>query len=320
MYLEELHEHVFSERIRIIARQEVSWAINAFRKFFEDRCPSLAASIAFYSAFSLAPTVVIIIAIAGWFFGAETARSTLYYEIYRILGNKAAVGITTIVEHAYYNGNAGSVAAVISFCLVTIGASSTFSSVSAALNIIWPMTEQHASPVLALVRVRLISFCLVLGVAFLLIFSLILDIAITFFDRWLWGSSPYVIIGNILQLGIGFFVLAVACAALLKFLPTATVKWYDAIVGGTIAAALFSIGKKLFALYLAHVGMVNAFGTAGSLAALLMWLYFSAAVLLLGGEFAAARARLHDLRSAQNLSIYESVDEQNIGKPKHSTH
>jgi membrane protein len=151
------------------------------------------------------------------------------------------------------------------------------------------------------VRVRLISFGLVLGVAFLLIVSLVLDTAIQALGTWLWGDSPFVIIGDVVQLAIGLVILSVAFGALLKFLPDARVHWRDALVGGLVAAILFSVGKKLFALYLAHAGTANSFGAAGSLAVLLMWLYFSAAVLLLGAEFSAARARLHDPRGAWGL-------------------
>jgi membrane protein len=141
----------------------------------------------------------------------------------------------------------------------------------------------------------------VLGVAFLLIVSLVLDTVITFVGNWLWGDSPYVVISNLLQLGVGLVVLAFAFAGLLKFLPDASVRWRDALVGGIVAAVLFSAGKKLFALYLARAGMASSFGAAGSLAVLLMWLYFSAAVLLLGAEFAAARARARDPRGGGGI-------------------
>lgn len=287
------------DRIQSAARKEASWAIGAFKKFSDDRCTSLAASIAFYSAFSLAPTLVMVIAVAGWFFGTDTARSELFDQVRMVLGNDASAAITTIVENAHRSKNAGNVAAIISFSMLAIGASATFSSLNTALNIVWPPPPgARPSTVLALVRVRLISFSLVLGVAFLLIVSLVLDTVITFVGEMLWAASPYVVIGDLLQLGVGLLVLAVAFAALLKFLPDAPVRWRDAIVGGAVAAVLFTAGKKLFALYLAHAGMASAFGAAGSLAVLLMWLYFSAAVLLLGAEFAAARGRLHDPRGA----------------------
>jgi membrane protein len=287
-----------SERLQAAARKEASWVVGAFRQFFDDRCPALAASIAFYSAFSLAPTLVMVIAVAGWFFGDAAARGELFREVHNVLGDDAAAGITTIVQNAHRAGKAGGIATIISLSLLAIGASATFSSLHAALNIVWPPDGTRASSVFALVRVRLISFSLVLGVAFLLIVSLVLDAAITFVGQWLWGDSPYVIIGNLLQLAVGLIVLAAAFAALLRFLPDARVLWRDAMVGGAVAAVLFSAGKKLFALYLAHAGMATAFGAAGSLAVLLMWLYFSAAVLLLGAEFSAARGRLHDPRGA----------------------
>ena len=144
------------------------------------------------------------------------------------------------------------------------------------------------------VRVRLISFA-VLGVAFLLIVSLVLDTAITFVGTWLLGNSPYVIVTNLVQFFVGIAVLAGAFASLMKFLPDARVAWRDAAIGGIVSAILFSGGKKLFALYLARAGTASAFGAAGSFAVLLMWLYFSAIVLLLGAEFAAARGNAHRL-------------------------
>ncbi|NKJ49153.1 hypothetical protein CIC12_20925 [Burkholderia sp. SG-MS1] len=290
-----------SENLQHVARKQANWAIGAFKQFADDRCAAMAASIAFYAAFSLAPTLVMVIAVAGWFFGAAAARGELYHHINGLLGDQAAAGVQTIVENAHHSGNAGGIAAIISFSALAIGASATFSSLNTALNQVWPYTGPRTSSVIALVRVRLISFGLVLGVAFLLIVSLVLDTVITFVGNWLWGNSPYVVIGNLLQLGVGLLVLAFAFAALLKFLPDATVRWRDAFVGGIVAAVLFSAGKKLFALYLAHAGMATSFGAAGSLAVLLMWLYFSAVVLLLGAEFSAARGRLHDPRGGWGM-------------------
>ncbi|ASW01514.1 YihY/virulence factor BrkB family protein [Paraburkholderia aromaticivorans] len=290
-----------AENLQLAARKQANWAIGAFKQFAEDRCAAMAASIAFYAAFSLAPTLVMVIAVAGWFFGAEAARGELFDHIHGLLGDQAAAGVQTIVENAHHSGSAGGVAAIISFSMLAIGASATFSSLNSALNVVWPYSGPRSSSVIALVRVRLISFGLVLGVAFLLIVSLVLDTIITFIGKWLWGTSPYVVIGDLLQLGVGVLVLAFAFAGLLKFLPDARVRWRDALVGGIVAALLFSAGKKLFALYIAHAGMASSFGAAGSLAVLLMWLYFSAAVLLLGAEFSAARGRMHDPRGGWGM-------------------
>jgi len=289
------------QKLHASIRREASWGLRAFKQFGADRCAAMAASIAFYSAFSLAPMLVMVIAVAGWFFGDDAARGQIFSHVHGLLGNDAAAGVQTIVQNAHRSGSAGGIAAIISFALLAVGASATFSSLNTALSIIWPATSSRTSSVVALVKVRLISFGLVLGVAFLLIVSLVLDTAITFIGQWLWGDTPYIVIGNLLQFAVGLLVLAIAFAALLKFLPDAAIVWRDAFTGGIVAAVLFSVGKKLFALYLAHAGMANSFGAAGSLAVLLMWLYFSAAVLLLGAEFASARGHLHDPRGAWGL-------------------
>ena len=288
---------VSTQKIEAAVKKDASWVLGALKQFSENRCAAMAASIAFYSAFSLAPTLVMVIAVTDWVFGPEAARRQLFHQVNGLLGDQAAAGVQSIVENAHRSGGTG-IAAIISFVLLAVGASATFSSLNTALNIVWPMSGEQRSSVIAMVRVRLVSFGLVLGVAFLLIVSLVLDTAIQAVGMWLWANSPFVIIGDVVQLAVGLAILTVAFGALLKFLPDAPVEWRDALVGGLVAALLFSAGKKLFALYLTHAGTASAFGAAGSLAVLLMWLYFSAAVLLLGAEFSAARARLHDPRGA----------------------
>lgn len=291
---------ISTQKIEAKVRKDASWALGALKQFSEDRCAAMAASIAFYSAFSLAPTLVMVIAVAGWVFGPEAARGQLFHQVNGLIGDQAAAGVQSIVENAHRSAGTG-IAAIISFVLLAIGASATFSSLNTALNLVWPMTGDQRSGVIAMVRVRLVSFGLVLGVAFLLIVSLVLDTAIQAVGMWLWGNSPFVIIGDVAQMVVGLAILSAAFGALLKFLPDAPVQWRDALVGGLVAAVLFSAGKKLFAVYLTHAGTASAFGAAGSLAVLLMWLYFSAAVLLLGAEFSAARGRLRDPRGGGGM-------------------
>ncbi len=274
-------------------RREGACALDAVQQFAHDRCSTMAAGIAFFSAFSLAPMLVMVIAVAGRFFGADAIRGQIYQDAHLLIGDQAAAAVQMIVANARSHSGSGGTAALVSFVALALGASATFASLNTALSIVWPAeASKRVSSVMALVKVRLISFGLVLGVAFLAIVSLVLDAIVIFIGEWLWGGTPFVVIGDVLQLVLGLVVLAFAFAALLKFLPDARVAWHDALTGGIVAALLFTAGKKLFALYLAHAGLANAFGAAGSLAALLMWLYFSAAVLLLGAEYAAARGRL----------------------------
>ena len=274
------------------ARREAGTLVDAVMHFGEDRCATMAAGIAFYSAFSLAPMLVMVIAVAGRFFCADAIRGQIFADAHLLIGDQAAAAVQMIVANAHTHDGTRGMAALISFVALALGASATFASLNTALSVVWPTDAAHrVSTVVALVKVRLISFGLVLGVAFLAIVSLVLDAVVSFIGAWLLGGTPFVIIGNVLQLGFGLVVLAVSFATLLKFLPDAYVVWRDALTGGAVAALLFTVGKKLFALYLTHAGLANAFGAAGSLAALLMWLYFSAAVLLLGAEFAASRGR-----------------------------
>ncbi|SAL88372.1 putative ribonuclease BN [Caballeronia arvi] len=272
-----------------------AWPVRTFKRFGADRAAPMAASIAFYSAFSLAPTLVMVIAVAGLVFGAEAARGQLFNQISGMLGKDAAASVQAIVEHAHRSGGGG-IAAVTSFVLLAVGASATFSSLNTALSVIWPKDADQKSGVATLVKVRLISFSLVMGVAFLLIVSLVLDTAVQAAGKWVFGDSPLVIVGDIVQFVLGLVILSGAFAALLKYLRDGPVPWRDALVGGAISAVLFSVGKKLFALYLTHAGTANAFGAAGSLAVLLMWLYFAAAVLLLGAEAAASRVEVREGR------------------------
>lgn len=274
------------------ARREGACAVDAMQHFGDDRCTTMAAGIAFYSAFSLAPMLVMVIAVAGWFFGTDAIRGQIFQDAHLLIGDEAAAAVQMIVVNARSHSGTGGTAAFVSFVALALGASATFASLNTALSIVWPAdSSARVSTFIALVKVRLISFGLVLGVAFLAIVSLVLDTVVTFIGQWLLGGTPFVVIGDILQLALGVVALAFSFAALLKFLPDAPVAWRDALTGGVVAALLFTVGKKVFAIYLAHAGLANAFGAAGSLAVLLMWLYFSAAVLLLGAEYAAARGR-----------------------------
>ncbi|MEM5390064.1 YihY/virulence factor BrkB family protein [Paraburkholderia phymatum] len=229
------------------------------------------------------------LAIAGWFFGADAARGQLFGEVNGLVGNDAAAAVQTIVEHARHPSMAGP-AAVVSAALLVVGASATFASLNTALNVVFPVPTRHgaASNIALLLKMRLISFGLVMGVAFLLVVSLVLDTVISFVGAKLFANSPLIAVGEIAQFVFGMIALSAAFATLIKMLPDAHVRWRTVWQGAIVSALLFSGGRKLFALYLTHAGTANAFGAAGSLAALMMWLYFSAVVLLLGAEIAAA--------------------------------
>jgi membrane protein len=263
-------------------------AVEAVSRFASDRCTTLAASISFYSAFSLAPTLLIVLTVAGWFFGETAARGRLFAQVRDILGTEAAGAMQIVVESAH-RASGGGLAALLSIVLLVVGASATFGSLNTALDVVFAARSRAGLAGLALlVRARLISFGLVLGVGFLLVVSLVLDTAITFVGHRLFGESPVVVGAQIAQTAFGVVVLSAAFTAMLRWLPDTHVPFRHALTGAIVAAVLFSVGRRVFGLYLAHAGTANSFGAAGSLAVLMMWLYFSAAVFLLGAEIAAA--------------------------------
>jgi membrane protein len=263
-----------------------------------DRCSSHAASIAFYSAFSLAPTLVLIIGIISFFYGADAAQGKLVDEIRGVVGDQAAAGIQIMISSAW-QARTGAGTTVVSIFIVALGASATFASLNSALNEICTPLEASLgarASILSIVRIRLMSFGLVIGSGFLVVVLLVLDAVITFAGKWLVGEqSPSFIIASASQRGLSLLILIGAFATLLKLLPDARMQWRPAFYGGLTSALLFTGGKNLFGFYLAHAGTANSFGAAGSLAVVLMWLYYSSAVFLLGAQVTASSARRRGL-------------------------
>jgi membrane protein len=269
-----------------------SWIVDPVTQWIQDHCVMFSASIAFFAAFSLAPTLVIIIAVASIFFGADAVQGRLFGEIAGVVGVDAAHGLEAIVANAWHADIATSTA-ILSGVGVLLGASATFSSLYTALNVIWPtaMTGTRES-IFALLRVRAISFALVVGAGLLIVVLVILDALVQVLGQWILGSNgPSFLVAALGQRAISFSMLILAFSILLKFLPSARMRWRDAALGALTGALLFEGGKRLFAFYVEHAGMVNTFGAAGSLAVILLWLYYSAAVFLLGAEVAATAAR-----------------------------
>jgi membrane protein len=282
-------------------KQWLAWLAALARAFFaagwawsNDRCATMSAALAFYAAFSLAPMLVIVIAIAGFFFGADAVQGRLFAEIQYLVGSDGASVIQTTVSNAWKARSAGgNWAAPLSVVAIVMGASATFAELNASLNRIWDV-RGPAKQVswLALLRIRMVSFALVVGLGFLLLVLLIADAALAFAASYLWRlSSASLLLGQVFQSIFSILFLATAFGVLMKILPDRPIRWPDAALGGTAAALLFVGGKGLFAFYLSRAGTANTFGAAGALAVILMWLFYSAAVFLFGAELSAAWAR-----------------------------
>lgn len=257
-----------------------------------DRSATQAAALAFYTAFSLAPTLVIVIAVAGAVLGREAAEGRLYAEIAGLMGRDGASIIQTMVSNAWRTGNSGTVA-LASLGAIVLGASATFSQLRMALNQVWSIREPDApllQDLLSLLRARLLSFGLVMGLGFLLLVLLVADAALGIVLDLLRAGGSYGALA-VLRTLVALALMTLAFAVLMRELPDIRPSWHGVLRGAFVAALLFSLGKRVFGLYLARAGTADSFGAAGSLAVILMWLYFSAAVFLFGAQMAAALER-----------------------------
>lgn len=255
-----------------------------------DRCGSMAAALAFYAAFSIAPMLIIVIAVAGALFGVDTVSGRLFAQIGAVVGADGAKAIQTLVTHVWH-GHANRWAPWISGMAIVIGASATFSELDSALNVIWHSgARAHVqSAWVTIVRVRLISFALVIGVGFLMTVLLVVDSGLSLILSYVWTTdATSQALAKVAEQGISLLFLSLAFAVLLKVLPTPRVRWADVAIGACTAAVLFGFGKGAFSFYLSHAGAANLFSAAGALAIILMWLFYSATVFLFGAELAAA--------------------------------
>ncbi|HLT25252.1 MAG TPA: YihY/virulence factor BrkB family protein [Zeimonas sp.] len=275
------------ERLRRLRQRPLARAfLGAIAGFGQDRCLTMAAALAFYAAFSLAPMLVIVIAVAGAFLGADAVQGRLIDEIAGLVGEDGARVVQAMLASAWKSGK-GALSTWISAGGVALGASATFAQLTQALNVIWKQRPSEQAW-FTMLRVRLTSFGLVVGIGFLIVVLLVLDAAVSLaVEELLGGDEGTRRWISLVQRSTMLVALTVAFAALLKFLPAPKLRWRDVAIGAITAALLFTIGKNGFALYLANAGTASAFGAAGSLAVLLMWLYFSSAVFLFGAEITA---------------------------------
>jgi membrane protein len=255
--------------------------------FIDDDALSRGASIAFYAVTSMAPVMVIVVAIAGAVFGETAAQGALAAQLMHVIGAENADFVQQVVAHAAEHGTS-TLAGLVGTIALIVSASGVFGEVQATLNIIWKATP-HRTTLRRLIRARLLSLLLVAGLGCLLLLSLCLSAGMALLNR----SFAHAPIGWVLPAAsfvVSFVLLAAMIAAIYKVLPDAEIGWHCVLVGGAVTAFLFEIGKFLIGLYLAKVAVATAYGAAGSLLVLLLWTYYSAQIFLLGAEFTKAYA------------------------------
>jgi membrane protein len=275
-----------------------------FSEWNNDNAQRLGASLAFYTLLSLAPLVVVIIAVGAAVFGQQAAEGQLAWEIRDLVGPAGAQAIQEVIRGAY-KPQAGLVATILSLLTLLFGATSVAVELHDALNTIWHVPAKagkFSDRVVDLIKERLLSLLLVLGAGFILVVSLIWSTWIAAMGRYFGSvlSAPE----PVLQLAtflVSFIAITLVFAAIYKFVPDVPLTWGDVIVGASFSALVFLIGKQLLALYLGKVGLASAYGAAGSLVTVLVWVYYSAQLFFLGAEFTKIYAKRYGSHFAQKL-------------------
>ena len=273
-----------------LAKQSVS-------AWIDDYAPSMGAAISYYTVFSIAPLLIIVIAVAGFVWGREAVQGELVGQLTGLIGKEGATGIQALIESAN-QPTQGLVATVISTLVLIVGATTVFAELQSALDRIWQVPQvPKASGIWATLRTRLLSLGFILGLGFLMLVSLVSSAGIAALGGWAkgllpgWAALLYVI--N-LVFSVGF--TTVLFAMIFKLMPQAQVSWRDVWVGAGVTAVLFEIGKTLISLYIGKSSVTSSFAAAGSLVVLLIWVYYSAQIFLLGAEFTWAYANAHGSR------------------------
>jgi len=255
----------------------------SLKAWVEQRAASKGAALAFYTLFSMTPILVLAIALAGYFFGAQAAEGELVEQMRSLAGPNGAQAIQALLAAAR-DPAAGFVATLIASVLLLVGATSVFAELKGSLDEMWGMGAPRRAGFTMLVRTRLLAFGLVLVLGFLLLISLAVSAALALLERYAgaWGSSAAL---SVLSSLISFGVIALLFAVIYKMLPDVELSWRDVWIGALVTAALFTLGKHAIGLYLGNGAVASSFGAAGSVVALLAWVYYSAQIFFLGAQF-----------------------------------
>jgi len=263
----------------------------------DHRASTMGAALAFYATFSIAPILIIAIAIAGSVFGPEAARGEVVAQFAGLTGQGGAEAIQALLEKAY-GSNLGMWASLIAGFTLLIASTGVFAELKDSLDVIWGRTSPQSSGIVGVLRGRLLSFGLILTVGFLLLISLVASAGLAAVHKT-WGGA-FAGTGWMLETlnsAVSFVVISALFAAIYKWLPDPRIAWRDVITGATVTAGLFTLGKFLIGLYLGNSGIASGFGAAGSLILILLWVYYSSQIFFMGAEFTRAYAEYRGSRS-----------------------
>jgi membrane protein len=284
-------------------------------EWYEDEAPRKAASLAYYTLLSTAPLVVFSISLVGLLYGEEAARGQISEQIAGVVGPQAATAIQSVARNAHQS-DSGAMSNIVGFLVLLFGASGVFGELQTALNSIWGVKPKPGRGWKGLLRDRFLSFTMVIGVAFILLVSLLLSAAVSALGSYLSNALPggegmWQIINFLLSLAVisGVFTL------MFKVIPDAEIRWRDAWVGSLVTAVLFTIGKSLVGLYLGKSSFASSYGAAGSIVALVVWVYYASQIVFVGAEFTQVYARIFgsDIRPSPQAVPADSDSDHTAG-------
>jgi membrane protein len=251
-------------------------------QWFEDQPFQMASSLAYYTIFSLAPLLIIVIAIAGFAFGEQAAEQQIVGKIQGTIGQQGAETVQRMIQNASSQPKTGMISAVVGFVALLFGAGGVVGQLRTSLNTIWGVAPKPGQGVWGFMRQRFISFAMILGIGFLLLVSLVVSAAVTGLAQLI---GNFLMLAYALDLLISFLFITALFAMIYKFLPDVQIQWRDVWIGAALTSLLFTIGKFLIGLYLGHSSVTSTYGAAGSLITILLWVYYSSLIFFLGAEF-----------------------------------
>ena len=264
---------------------------NSFKGFSNDRITKMSSSLSYYTLFSMAPLLIIIISLSGIFLGQDAAQGKIYNQLSNFIGSNAASQLQTMIQNASLSGKS-KFAAIIGIVTLIIGATTVFAQIQDTINYIWGIKPKPKKGWLNFLKNRFLSFSVIIGLAFLLLVSLTLSTLIDGFSDALKAHFPQitVVFLYIINTLITLIVTALIFGAIFKVLPDAKIRWKDVLTGAITTAVLFMLAKFGISFYISKSNVGTTYGAAGSLVILLLWVYFSAMILYFGAEFTKAYA------------------------------
>lgn len=284
-----------------------------------DYAPSMGAALSYYSVFSLAPLLLIVISIAGLVFGEEAVQGQVFLELQGLLGTDASRAIEALLVSVSKPAE-GAASTAIGLVLLLLGATSVFGELQDALDRIWRApARDRAGGLWGLIRARLLSFGMTLGIAFLLMVSLVFSAAVAAMGTW-WSDAfgAWVLVAQVVNVVAGFVVTTGVFALIYKVMPRVSVNWRDVWLGAVVTSLLFTAGRFLIGQYIGRSNLASGFGAAGSLIVVFVWVYYSAQIFLLGAEFTWIYARtfgsMRDLQPQLEAKIDAPAPGRAIGE------